>query len=67
MIVYIWTRKNPRSRETLFGIFDPPSYFIPWIFLFIGFLLGHSVLSDIIGFIAAHIYETFETAINRRY
>lgn len=65
MIVYVWARRNPFIRMNFFGFtFHAP--YLPWVLLGFSFLLGNSVLVDLLGIAVGHTYFFLEDVFPQR-
>lgn len=60
MLVYIWSRRNPRVRMNFFGLLTFQAPYLPWVLLGFSILLGSSTVVDIIGIVVGHFYYFFE-------
>lgn len=55
MILYVWTRRNPDEQTTLF-VLKVQAFYLPWALLVFKVLIGNSVMLEILGIVAGHIY-----------
>lgn len=61
MMVYIWARRNPMQRLSLFGLLPVTAPYLPWVLLGLSLVLGSSgVVFDCIGIAVGHVYYFFE-------
>ncbi|XP_022257313.1 derlin-2-like isoform X2 [Limulus polyphemus] len=60
MVTYIWSRKNSYYRMNIFGLLHIQAIFLPWILLLFSFLLGNSILVDLMGIGIGHLYYYLE-------
>uniref|UniRef100_G3SZ03 Derlin n=1 Tax=Loxodonta africana TaxID=9785 RepID=G3SZ03_LOXAF len=60
MLVYVWSRRNPRVRVNFFGLLTFQAPFLPWALMGFSMLLGNSVLVDLMGAAVGHIYYYLE-------
>ncbi|GAB5579329.1 derlin-3 isoform X2 [Prionailurus iriomotensis] len=51
MLVYVWSRRNPRVRVNFFGLLTFQAPFLPWALMGFSLLLGNSILVDLLGLI----------------
>lgn len=66
ILVYLYSRRNPRVRLALFGLFTFPAPFLPWVLLAFNFLMSGSWPSgNLLGMGLAHIYYFFEDVYPR--
>lgn len=49
MLVYVWSRRNPRVRVNFFGLLTFQAPFLPWALMGFSLLLGNSILVDLLG------------------
>ena len=57
-ILYVWSKKEMEQTVTYWG-FTIKAYQFPFAWMLLGLLLGGSILHDIMGLIAGHIYYFF--------
>ncbi|XP_038431752.1 derlin-3 isoform X3 [Canis lupus familiaris] len=60
MLVYVWSRRNPRVRVNFFGLLTFHAPFLPWALMGFSLLLGNSILVDLLGIAVGHIYYFLE-------
>jgi len=60
MLVYIWSRQNEHVLMNFFGLFNFQAPYLPWVLFGFSFILGNSVLIDLIGIAVGHIYYYLE-------
>ncbi|XP_056387463.1 derlin-3 isoform X1 [Hyla sarda] len=60
MFVYVWCRRNPFVRVNILGILMVQAPYLPWVLMAFSFLLGDSILVDVLGMAAGHIYFFLE-------
>ncbi|XP_052716542.1 derlin-2-like [Crassostrea angulata] len=60
MLVYLWSRRNPYVRMNFFGLMTFHAPYLPWVLLGFSVLLGNSVITDLLGIAAGHIYYFLE-------
>ncbi|XP_072271714.1 derlin-3 isoform X2 [Pyxicephalus adspersus] len=60
MLVYVWCRRNPFIRINVFGLVTLQAPFLPWVLLCFSLLTGDSILVDLLGIAAGHIYFFLE-------
>lgn len=60
MMVYLWGRRNRYERLSFLGMFPFTAPYLPWVLLSFSYLLGHSVIVDVIGIVAGHLYYYLE-------
>lgn len=60
MLVYIWSRQNEHVMMSFFGLFSFHAPYLPWVLFGFSYLLGNSILVDLVGIAVGHIYYYFE-------
>ncbi|XP_053062548.1 derlin-3 isoform X4 [Acinonyx jubatus] len=60
MLVYVWSRRNPRVRVNFFGLLTFQAPFLPWALMGFSLLLGNSILVDLLGIAVGHVYYFLE-------
>lgn len=55
MIMYVWSRKNPREQARVFT-FSVQSQYLPWAMLALNLLIGNDWFLPLIGIGVAHVY-----------
>ena len=65
MVVYVWARRNPYVRLSLFGLFDFTAPYLPWVLLGFSMILGASPVKDLLGIVVGHVYYFFEDVYPR--
>eukprot|EP00892_Ulva_mutabilis_P006896 jgi/Ulvmu1/4579/UM002_0308.1 len=65
MVVYVWARRNPYVRLSLFGLFDFTAPYLPWVLLGFSMVLGASPVKDLLGIAVGHVYYFFEDVYPR--
>jgi len=60
MLVYIWSRRNPYVRMSFFGLMNFEAPYLPWVLLGFSLLLGNSIVVDLMGIAAGHLYYVLE-------
>lgn len=60
MLVYIWSRQNEHVLMNFFGLFNFHAPYLPWVLFGFSFVLGNSVLIDLLGIAVGHIYYYLE-------
>lgn len=60
MIVYIWSRRNPYVRMNFFGLMNFQAPYLAWVLLAFSWLLGNTVIIDVLGILIGHIYYYLE-------
>lgn len=64
-VVYVWARRNPHVRLSLFGIFTFTAPYLPWVLAGFSMLLGHNPTDDFLGIAAGHAYFYLEDVLPR--
>eukprot|EP01112_Ceratiomyxa_fruticulosa_P019314 TRINITY_DN6304_c0_g1_i1.p1 TRINITY_DN6304_c0_g1~~TRINITY_DN6304_c0_g1_i1.p1 ORF type:complete len:279 (+),score=42.24 TRINITY_DN6304_c0_g1_i1:110-838(+) len=70
MVVYVWARRNPNVRMSFLGLFTFNAPYLPWVILGFGFMLGQTLIFDVLGIVVGHAYyyleDVYPTISNRR-
>lgn len=67
MLVYIWSRQNEHVMMNFFGLFNFNAPYLPWVLFGFSFILGNSVLIDLLGIAVGHIYYYLENVVPVRF
>lgn len=67
MLVYIWSRQNEHVLMNFFGLFNFQAPYLPWVLFGFSFILGNSVIIDLIGIAVGHIYYYLENVCPARF
>ncbi|KPL97090.1 derlin-2-like protein [Sarcoptes scabiei] len=67
MLVYIWSRHNEHVLMNFFGLFNFHAPYLPWVLLGFSFILGNSIIIDLLGIAVGHIYYYLETICPARF
>ncbi|KAH9422038.1 Derlin-2 [Dermatophagoides pteronyssinus] len=67
MLVYVWSRQNEHVLMSFFGLFHFHAPYLPWVLFGFSFILGNSILVDLLGIAVGHIYYYLETICPRRF
>lgn len=67
MLVYVWSRHNEHVLMSFFGLFPFHAPYLPWVLFGFSFILGNSILVDLLGIAVGHIYYYLETVCPRRF
>ncbi|KYR02576.1 derlin-2 [Tieghemostelium lacteum] len=62
MVVYVWARRNPNMHISFLGLFTFSAPYLPWVILGFGYLFHQSLVYDLMGIFAGHIYFVLEDA-----
>jgi Derlin-2/3 len=65
MTVYVWARRNPHVRLSLFGLFTFTAPYLPWVLVGFSMILNHNPTDDILGIVAGHAYYYLEDVFPR--
>eukprot|EP01024_Parvocaulis_polyphysoides_P069194 TRINITY_DN8460_c0_g1_i14.p1 TRINITY_DN8460_c0_g1~~TRINITY_DN8460_c0_g1_i14.p1 ORF type:complete len:263 (-),score=23.63 TRINITY_DN8460_c0_g1_i14:445-1233(-) len=65
MMVYVWGRRHQYVQLSFLGIFNFTAPYLPWVLLAFSLVLGGSVMSDLVGLVAGHIYYFLEDVYPR--
>jgi len=55
-MTYLWSRRNRHANMALFGFIGFPAAYLPWVYLGFSLLLHHSMVTDMLGLAAGHLY-----------
>ncbi|XP_037338291.2 derlin-2-like [Pungitius pungitius] len=66
MLVYVWSRRNPRVSISLFGLLSFRAPFLPFVLAAFSLLLGNSVVVDLLGITVGHMYYFLEDVFPKR-
>jgi len=55
MFVYVWSRKHPDGRRSIYG-FEIKAIYLPWVMMAFTMLLGGSPVNDLMGIAVGHVY-----------
>ncbi|XP_052879382.1 derlin-1.1-like [Gossypium arboreum] len=64
MIVYVWSREFPNAQISIYGVVTLKGFYLPWALLALDLIFGASLMEDIIGMVAGHLYY-FLTVFHR--
>ncbi|XP_022776530.1 derlin-1-like isoform X2 [Durio zibethinus] len=56
MIVYVWSREFPNAQISIYGVVTLKGFYLPWALLALDLIFGASLMEDIIGMVAGHLY-----------
>eukprot|EP00793_Prasinoderma_coloniale_P005068 PRCOL_00000829-RA len=56
MLMYVWSRYNPNSQVSLYGVLKLQSFYLPWAMVAITMLLGNDPIPDLVGIAVGHVY-----------
>lgn len=60
VLTYIWSRRNPDTQMSFFGIITFRAPYLPWILLLFSVVSGSDLFTDLVGLIVGHIYYYLE-------
>eukprot|EP01026_Neomeris_dumetosa_P022783 TRINITY_DN1963_c0_g1_i3.p1 TRINITY_DN1963_c0_g1~~TRINITY_DN1963_c0_g1_i3.p1 ORF type:complete len:272 (-),score=25.18 TRINITY_DN1963_c0_g1_i3:280-1095(-) len=60
MMVYVWGRRHQYVQLSFLGLFTFTAPYLPWVLMAFSLLLGGSVVQDMVGLVAGHIYYFLE-------
>ena len=55
MLVYLWSKQNPETQVSLFGLIKFKALFLPFAFLAIDLIQGQSITSAVLGILVGHL------------
>ncbi len=56
MMVYVWAKRNPHERMAFLGVMNFDAPWLPWVYLGLTFLMGQSIIVDVMGIAVGHAY-----------
>ncbi|GAU11746.1 hypothetical protein TSUD_74970 [Trifolium subterraneum] len=56
MLVYVWSREFPNTQINIYGLFAVKAFYLPWMMLGLDVIFGSSIVPDLLGIIAGHLY-----------
>ncbi|XP_059432205.1 derlin-1 [Corylus avellana] len=56
MLVYVWSREFPNAQINIYGLVSLKAFYLPWAMLALDVIFGSSILPDLLGIIAGHLY-----------
>jgi Derlin-2/3 len=65
MVMYVWARRNPYLRLTIFGIMNFTAPYWPWVNVMFTLLLGASPKANLLGIAVGHVYYFLEDVYPR--
>jgi len=60
MMTYVWGRRNPDVKMSVFGLVTFTAPYLPWVMLAFSLLFGNPVSMDVIGICVGHTYYYLE-------
>lgn len=60
MMVYLWARRSEHIRVSIFGLFTFQAHYVPWFHIAFSAMFGGSLMIDLVGGVAGHIYYFFD-------
>lgn len=65
MVMYLWAKRNPHLRLSIFGIINCTAPYWPWINVLFAMLMGASPKPDLLGIAVGHVYYFLEDVYPR--
>ncbi|KAK9131078.1 hypothetical protein Sjap_011565 [Stephania japonica] len=56
MLLYVWSREFPNAQINLYGLVALKAFYFPWAMLVLDVLFGQSLVPDLLGIVAGHLY-----------
>ncbi|XP_057957687.1 derlin-1-like isoform X2 [Malania oleifera] len=56
MLLYVWSREFPNAQINIYGLIALKAFYLPWAMLALDVIFGSSILPDLLGIIAGHLY-----------
>jgi Derlin-2/3 len=63
MLTYVWSRRNPAMRMSLFGLFEFAAPYLPWVLIGVGIMIDADPIYDVLGLIVGHVYYYLEDVV----
>jgi Derlin-2/3 len=67
MLIYLWSKQNPNSMVSFFGLIQFQAVYLPFGLLAIEFVQGASPVTGILGILAGHVYYFLTDVYPRAY
>ena len=62
MLLYVWSRQFPEVQVSIYGLFKVLSFYVPFVFCVIEFMLGGGIpWSSILGIVVGHLHYYLTT------
>eukprot|EP00760_Papus_ankaliazontas_P019225 PhM_4_TR17961/c0_g1_i1/m.76685/K13989/DERL2_3; Derlin-2/3 len=55
-VLYVWCRRNPEEDLHILGLVPVSAPYIPYVFVLLSLVLGHSLRDDLLGIFVGHVY-----------
>ncbi|CAI8619723.1 unnamed protein product [Vicia faba] len=56
MLLYVWSREFPSAVVSFYGLVEFKAFYLPWMMLALDVILGSSIVPDMLGIIAGHLF-----------
>ncbi|XP_058732223.1 derlin-1 [Vicia villosa] len=56
MLLYVWSREFPNAVVSFYGLVSLKAFYLPWTMLALDVLFGSSIMPDLLGIIAGHLF-----------
>nr|XP_016455956.1 PREDICTED: derlin-1-like [Nicotiana tabacum] len=56
MLLYVWSREFPDANINIYGLVTLKAFYLPWAMLCLDVIFGSSIMPDLLGIIAGHLY-----------
>lgn len=66
VLLYLWSRHFPEQQVSLYGLIQIQSFYLPFAFMGLSFIMGQSIMGDILGIVAGHVYYFFKELYPRQ-
>lgn len=70
MLIYLWSRENPESNVSFFGVIKFKGQWLPFALMGIDMIQGASITADLAGILGGHVYyfltEIYPSATGRQ-
>lgn len=67
MFIYLWSKQNPNSMVSFFGLIQFQAVYLPFGLLAIEFVQGASPVTGVLGILAGHLYYFLTEVYPRAY
>eukprot|EP00759_Apiculatamorpha_spiralis_P007504 PhF_6_TR1462/c0_g1_i1/m.2633/K13989/DERL2_3; Derlin-2/3 len=55
-VLYVWCRRNPYEHLHILGLVPVGAPYIPYVFVVLSLVMGHSLRDDVLGILVGHTY-----------
>ena len=65
MLLYLWSRENPNANTSIMGLVTLKAFYLPWGMMGATAMMGGSIVPDLLGVVAGHLYYFLKEAGRR--